>query len=180
MAPDVRASAHIDGVRVVALEAFADARGRFLETWRADWLPGAPPMVQSNRSDSTAGVLRGLHYHLRQADYWTVTRGRVFVGLYDLRRRAATRGARETLVLEEGAERGLYIPRGVAHGFWALEDCTMTYLVDAYYDGGRDENGVAWNDPQAAIPWPGQAPLLSARDAANPLLGEIREETLPE
>ncbi len=179
MATSARESERIAGVRIVSLQSFADARGRFCETWRAEWFPGAAPMIQGNRSDSVAGVLRGLHYHLRQADYWYVTRGRVLIGLYDLRRSSPTRGGRETLTIGDGAEIGVYIPPGVAHGFYTLTDCTMTYLVDAYYDGGADELGVAWNDPTLAIPWPSASPSLSPRDQANPPLAALPPERLP-
>jgi dTDP-4-dehydrorhamnose 3,5-epimerase len=175
--PRVHDSALIDGVRLAELDVFADARGRFLETWRAEWFPGADPMIQGNRSDSAAGVLRGLHYHLRQADYWQLIAGEVFVGLYDLRRASPTRGARETFSLT--VERGLYIPRGVAHGFYAVVDATLTYLVDRTYDGGADELGLAWNDPDAAIPWPVATPVLSARDLKNPALRAIPDDRLP-
>ena len=60
----------IQGVRVVALKSHPDERGRFLETFRQEWFPGRPVMVQGNRSDSKEGVLRGLHFHRKQADYW--------------------------------------------------------------------------------------------------------------
>lgn len=179
--PKVRESSLIAGVRIVELDVFADARGRFIETWRAEWFPGADAMIQGNRSDSAAGTLRGLHYHLHQADYWYVPRGSVFAGLYDLRRSSATRGARETLTLGAGAtEIGVYIPRGVAHGFYALEECTLTYLVDRTYDGGKDENGVAWNDPEIALPWPAPEPALSKRDQANLPLAALPAEKLPQ
>jgi len=180
MATTVTESELIGGVKIVSLQSFADTRGRFLEVWRSEWFGGAPPMIQSNRSDSVAGVLRGLHFHLRQADYWYVTRGQVFVGLYDLRRSSPTRGARQTLTLGDGAELGVYIPRGVAHGFYAVTDCTMTYLVDGYYEGGADEHGVAWNDPEAALAWPTADPSLSPRDQANPRLADIPASRLPE
>src|SRR5919106_2905378 len=129
---------------LVRLQAHADERGRFIETYRQEWFPAARPMVQGNRSDSRAGVVRALHYHLHQADYWYVPTGRIFVAMFDLRRSSPTRGETLTLEIGEGAEIGVYIPPGVAHGFQAITDATLTYLVDHYYDPA-DEHGLAWD-----------------------------------
>jgi dTDP-4-dehydrorhamnose 3,5-epimerase len=172
-------SSRIAGVKIVRLKVFRDERGRFLETFRKEWFPERTwSIVQTNRSDSRAGVLRGLHYHFRQVDYWYVAQGRIRVGLADLRKDSPTFGASETVEMGEQNEYGLYIPSGVAHGFYALTDATLIYLVDNYYDGG-DEFGVAWDDPDLAVPWNVRAPILSARDRANPRLQEIPVEQRP-
>ncbi|MEJ5246212.1 MAG: dTDP-4-dehydrorhamnose 3,5-epimerase [Caldilinea sp.] len=172
-------SSRIAGVKIVRLKVFRDERGRFLETFRKEWFPERTwSLVQTNRSDSRAGVLRGLHYHFRQVDYWYVAQGRIRVGLADLRKDSPTFGASETVEMGEQNEYGLYIPSGVAHGFYALTDATLIYLVDNYYDGG-DEFGVAWDDPDLAVPWNVRAPILSARDRANPRLQEIPVEQRP-
>lgn len=141
-------------------------------------MPKPTPMVQANRSDSKAGVLRGLHYHIRQADYWIVMAGEISVCLLDVRRLSPTRNAVATYVMNADAPTGLYIPPGVAHGFCAVTDAVLMYLVDAEYDGG-DEFGVAWNDPLVVDYWPTQEPILSERDSANRLLAEIPENELP-
>jgi dTDP-4-dehydrorhamnose 3,5-epimerase len=170
---EITESSHIRGVRIVHLKALGDERGRFLETFRKDWFPERTwEIVQTNRSDSRAGVLRGLHYHFRQVDYWYVPRGRVRVGLADLRKNSPTFGAGEVLEIGDHNECGVFIPSGVAHGFYALTDATLTYLVDNYYDGS-DEFGVAWDDPTLAVPWGVTDPILSGRDRANPRLEEI-------
>jgi dTDP-4-dehydrorhamnose 3,5-epimerase len=172
-------SSRIAGVKIVRLKVFRDERGRFLETFRKEWFPERTwSIVQTNRSDSRAGVLRGLHYHFHQVDYWYVAQGRIRVGLADLRKDSPTFGASETVEMGEQNEYGLYIPSGVAHGFYALTDATLIYLVDNYYDGG-DEFGVAWDDPDLAVPWNVRAPILSARDRANPRLQEIPVEQRP-
>lgn len=67
---------------------------------------------------------------------------------------------------------GLYVPPGVAHGFAAVIELLLQYHVDAYFDGVDDELGFAWNDPDAAIPWPGEFPILSTRDRSNPSLAD--------
>jgi len=129
-------------------------------------------MVQSNRSDKTAGTVVGLHYHLHQADYWYFTRGSALVVLHDLREGSPTDGA--TLCLEMGDEdgRGVFIAPGVAHGFSALTDLTITYLVDQYYNPD-DELGVAWDDPALAVDWRVADPVLSDRDTKNPTRADI-------
>jgi dTDP-4-dehydrorhamnose 3,5-epimerase len=168
----------IDGVLLVRLQVHGDERGRFIETFRQEWLPDAPPMVQGNRSDSQAGALRGLHYHLHQADYWYVPKGTLLVALYDLREASATRGTSLGFEIGDDNQVGVYIPPGVAHGFQAVTDVTLTYLVDNYYDPD-DENGLAWDDPNVKIDWPHPEPILSDRDKVNPTLDQIPPERLP-
>jgi dTDP-4-dehydrorhamnose 3,5-epimerase len=165
----------ITGVYVVRLEEHPDERGRFVETWRRRWIPQSNEMVQSNRSDSRAGVLRGLHYHLFQADYWHLVSGRATAGLFDFRSSSATYRATATIELD-GI--GLYIPPGVAHGFYAHSDCTLSYLVDQEFDGS-DEFGIRWDDADAGILWPEGEKILSDRDRSNLLIGQIPPENRP-
>ena len=73
---EVQESKDIPGVWLVRLQSFGDLRGRFMETYCASWLPFAAPMVQGNRSESAPRVLRGLHYHRKQADFWYVQSAR--------------------------------------------------------------------------------------------------------
>jgi dTDP-4-dehydrorhamnose 3,5-epimerase len=176
-------SSLIKGVFHAHLKAHGDPRGRFMETYRREWFPGGKEMVQGNRSDSIGGVLRGMHYHFKQADYWYVLRGQVFVALFDARKGGPTYGASETFVMGEvdnphERDRGVYIPPGVAHGFLTLTDCTLTYLVESTYDA-KDELGIIWNDPAMKIAWPTSTPTLSDRDQRNPLLKDIRPEHTP-
>src|SRR6059036_3038833 len=84
----------IEGVRVLALTAHEDGRGSVSEIYRREWVPGRSEMVQANLSVSRAGVLRGLHFHRRQADYWCVLTGDAFVGLYDLRSGSPSQGVK--------------------------------------------------------------------------------------
>ncbi|MHB8670520.1 MAG: dTDP-4-dehydrorhamnose 3,5-epimerase family protein [Acidimicrobiales bacterium] len=157
----------VAGVVVVEPDVHGDDRGRFVETYRQSWFPGSAAMVQANRSEKAAGALVGLHYHLHQADYWYAPRGRVRVVLHDLRVGSPTEGATMSLEIGDEREAGVYIPPGVAHGFGALTDLTLTYLVDRYYDPA-DELGVAWDDPEIGADWGVQDPVLSGRDRANP------------
>ena len=176
----VQQSDRIADVFTVRLRSFEDERGRFMETFRREWFPWVDwTHVQSNRSDSKAGVLRGLHFHRHQSDYWIVMSGRIRVGMADLRRSSPTFMATICMELDELSATGLLIPPGVAHGFLALTDATLTYLVNRYYDAS-DELGVAWNDAQIALPWGLDAPLLSGRDARNLPLDELEAGLLPD
>ena len=178
------------GVDYGRLALRADSRGSFTEIWRASWfepltqsLTGAPDarFVQANLSRSAKGVLRGLHYHRHQLDYWTVFSGKAYVALVDVRPVLADSKAAaivETRILEQGEH--VIIPAGVAHGFLAIEPLELLYLVTAEWDDS-DELGFAWDDPAVGVPWPkvdgspdGQ-PILSGRDSTNPTLVALVE-----
>jgi dTDP-4-dehydrorhamnose 3,5-epimerase len=140
-------------------------------------------MIQANRADRQAGSLVGLHYHLHQADYWYVPFGRARVVLHDLREGSPTDGATLSFDLgrdEQGTHdhRGVFIPPGVAHGFAALTDMTITYLVDGYYNPA-DELGVAWDDPEIGADWGVDDPVLSERDRKNPNRADIPPDRRP-
>jgi dTDP-4-dehydrorhamnose 3,5-epimerase len=168
---EVFESSDIPGVWLVELQPVGDARGRFMETYRSSWLPFAA-MVQANRSESAPKVLRGLHYHRRQADFWFVQAGRVTTVLLDTRIGSPTEGKHVTLRQGGGKELAVYIPEGVAHGFYAHDQVVMSYLVSNEYDGS-DELGVAWDDPDLGVAWPDSAPILSDRDRKNPRLADV-------
>ncbi len=164
----VRESDLISGVFIVEPTLHGDERGLFIETYRRAWIPGAREMIQSNRSNKQAGALVGLHYHLHQSDYWYVPVGTARVVLHDLRAGGPTDGRTESFDISGDSHRGVYIPPGVAHGFAALTDVVMTYLVDGYYNPA-DELGVAWNDPAIGADWGVDEPIVSERDRTNPV-----------
>ena len=176
----------IAGVYVVQPVIHGDERGIFIETYRRQWFPGGREMIQGNRGDRRAGAVVGLHYHLHQADYWYVPFGRARVVLHDLRTDSPTDG--KTMTVDIGSEpgtpgnqhdhRGIYIPPGVAHGFAALTDMTITYLVDGYYNPA-DELGVAWDDPAVEADWGLTDPILSERDQKNPGRSELDPQFQP-
>lgn len=153
----------IPDVKLFPRDPHADDRGRFVEIFRVAELP--ENFVQANHSTSKRGVLRGLHYHRKQADLWYLIAGRAQVALVDLRAGSGMPTV-ETLVLSSEEPAALYIPAGVAHGFAALSDVELLYFVTTEYDAS-DEHGLAWNDPQLAIAWELTDPVLSERDRAN-------------
>jgi dTDP-4-dehydrorhamnose 3,5-epimerase len=179
----VSESETIAGVFVATPDVYGDQRGIFVETYRRSWFPGGREMVQGNRADRQAGSVVGLHYHLHQADFWYVPFGRARVVLHDLREGSPTDGS--TLTLDLGGRHdgthdhsGVYIPPGVAHGFAAVTDMTITYLVDGYYNPA-DELGVAWDDPEIAADWGVPEPILSDRDQKNPRRADIEPQWRP-
>src|SRR5580658_5249015 len=176
--PRITPSDTIADVVVVAPDAHGDERGRFVETYRRSWFPLGREMIQGNRSEKSAGAVVGLHYHLHQADYWYVLRGMARVVLHDLRIGSGTDGATEVLDLDGSADHGLFIPPGVAHGFAALTDVLLWYLVDGYYNPA-DELGLSWDDPVVGADWGIADPVLSTRDQANPSRAEIRDAVRP-
>lgn len=180
MMPEIRESHLIRDVLEVDLRSHADDRGRFTEIFRKEWFTNRDwHDVQSNRSSSTPGVLRGLHYHHNQVDYWYVMKGTIRASLVDLRRSSPTYLSSQSLDLSDESDKGLFIPTGVAHGFAALTAATLIYIVDQYYDG-EDEFGVLWNDPALDIDWGIDKPILSPRDLVNPLLADIPLTDLPD
>lgn len=169
----------IRGVYTIPLKVFGDTRGFFFETFRRTWIPEAREMVQGNCSFSSAGVLRGLHYHLKQADLWNVPVGQVRAVLYDFRQSSPTRGASQIVEMGEANRVALYIPKGVAHGFLALRESFMTYLVDEFYDNS-DELGILWNDPALKVDWGATGePSLSDRDQQNLRIADIPVDRRP-
>ena len=163
----------IEGVWRRANVSLADERGSFTELWRASLTAplGSAEMVQANLSRSRAGVLRGMHFHLRQSDLWLLIDGEASAAVTDLRP-AIAGGAARSAAVPMSAGDALYIPPLVAHGFLAVTDIVLMYLVSNEYDG-TDEQGFAWDDPQAGIDWPGQPAIVSERDRANPSLAEV-------
>jgi dTDP-4-dehydrorhamnose 3,5-epimerase len=155
-----------------------DARGFFVETWRADrWGAGgvAGPFVQDNHSRSRAGTVRGLHAQRQrpQGKLVRVVHGEIWDVAVDVRRGSPSFGrwVAETLSAENFAQ--LWIPPGFAHGFAVLSDqAEFVYKCTDYYDP-TDELRIAWNDPTLAIPWPVAEPLLSEPDRRAPTLAEL-------
>jgi dTDP-4-dehydrorhamnose 3,5-epimerase len=176
--PNITPSEVISDVIIVEPDSHGDERGRFVETYRRSWFGHGREMIQGNRTEKDAGAVVGLHYHLHQADYWYVLRGRARVVLHDLRSGSPTDGATQVMDLDGEVDRGVFIPPGVAHGFASLADLLMWYLVDGYYNPA-DELGVAWDDPDVGADWGLTDPVLSKRDLMNPRRVDIEPALRP-
>jgi dTDP-4-dehydrorhamnose 3,5-epimerase len=164
----------LPGVLILEPRVFGDARGFFLETYRAALFDelGIPAFVQDNHSRSRRGVLRGLHYQLAQPQgkLVRVTRGQVFDVAVDVRRASPTFGRWTGVELDDESLRLFYVPPGFAHGFLVLSEVAdFVYKCTDYYHP-ESEHGVLWNDPDIGIAWPQDDVALSGRDRANPRL----------
>jgi dTDP-4-dehydrorhamnose 3,5-epimerase len=146
----------IPGVERNKLAPHADARGTLRELWRRSSQP--IDVRQVLVTTSSAGALRGMHYHLRQSDLCYVVTGSVFMALLDLR---SAPPAKEELWL--GDSESLFIPPGVAHGYATERGAIVCYLLTEEVDGS-DEFGFRYDDRDAAIRWPIASPTFSDRD----------------
>jgi dTDP-4-dehydrorhamnose 3,5-epimerase len=163
----------IADVLLIEPKVFGDPRGFFLESWNAKVFAEtgiAATFVQDNHSRSPRGVLRGLHYQIRQPQgkLVRVVAGEVFDVAVDLRRTSPTFGRWVGERLSADNKRMLWIPPGFAHGFLVLsESADFLYKTTDYY-APEHERVLAWNDPELGIKWPlAGTPTLSARDAAG-------------
>lgn len=174
-------STAIQGVYFKPIRAFPDNRGIFREAFRREWFPWVNfDQIQSNHSVSHAGVVRGLHYHFKQIDFWYVTSGVIRVGMVDLRASSPTFMKSQTLEIGDTNEIGVFIPEGVAHGFYAVTNASMIYYVNQHYTDGSDENSVAWNDPDLGVAWNISGdPIVSPRDADAPRFRDLPPEKQP-
>ncbi|MCS7172662.1 MAG: dTDP-4-dehydrorhamnose 3,5-epimerase [Armatimonadetes bacterium] len=169
----------IPDVVLIRAQAFADARGFFLEAYRRSEFErhGIPvTFVQDNFSRSIRrGVLRGLHYQKApraQGKLVMVLRGEIYDVAVDIRRGSPTYGRWVAAVLSDREHTLLYVPPGFAHGFCVLsEGADVLYKCTEEYDPALDR-GIRWDDPDLGIPWPVEDPLLSEKDRAWPLLRE--------
>ncbi len=169
----------IPGPLLIVPRVFRDGRGFFLETWSERDLAAlgvAERFVQDSQSlSAAAGTVRGMHFQLpprAQAKLVRVLRGAVLDVVVDLRRGSPTYGRHAAVGLSAADARQVYVPAGFAHGFCTLEPGTeVAYKASEYYDPGL-ERGVAWDDPDLALPWPvaaGRA-VLSDKDRKLPRL----------
>jgi dTDP-4-dehydrorhamnose 3,5-epimerase len=169
----------LNGCLIIEPKVFGDERGFFLESFhqqRYEQQTGIThAFVQDNHSRSAKGVLRGLHFQKTrpQGKLVRVVRGEVFDVAVDIRPHSATFGQWEAVILSEENKRQFWVPPGFAHGFQVLSDfADFEYKCTDYYFP-EDEGSLAWNDPQLAIDWPIQTPLLSAKDAKAATLSEL-------
>jgi len=176
-----RLPTRLDGLALLEPKVHGDARGFFVETFRADTARehGIPTeFVQDNQSRSRRGTLRGIHFqrHPGQGKLVRVARGRVFDVVVDLRRDSATFGEWEGVELDDETGQMLWIPVGFGHGFLVLSEVAdFVYKCTNYYDPAT-EGGIRFDDPAVGIEWPAGVELLySERDATAPTLADVAD-----
>lgn len=174
----------ISGLALVETDAHADNRGSLVEMFNVDRYAAQGircHFVQDNLCRSGPGVLRGLHWqHPRgQAKLITVFAGEIFDVAVDLRRGSPSFGQWESVALSDRNNRQLWIPEGFAHGFCVTSDAAIvSYKLSAPYDP-QSTMTLAWDDPDLAIPWPVDAPVLSEQDQSGSNLRDILPRRLP-
>ena len=170
---------------VLRPRVFKDERGYFYESFNEkvfNSLTGIKEnFIQDNQSYSSKGTLRGLHFQTgdaAQAKLVRVTRGSAYDVAVDLRPDSPTFKHWYGVELSEENHLQFFIPRGFAHAFLALEDCTVfQYKVDNYYSSVND-GGIIWNDEELAIDWPELKLELSEKDKNLPKLNQLNLNTL--
>jgi dTDP-4-dehydrorhamnose 3,5-epimerase len=169
----------LPGLTLITPRAFEDERGYFMETYKAsEFAAGGVPVrfMQSNVSWSHAGVLRGFHYQIEPSAQGKLVRvldGEVFDVVVDVQEGSPTFGRWQDVVLSAENRRMLYVPPQYGHAFCVLSDfARVSYEVTAEFDPGA-ERGVLWSDPDLAIPWPIESPIVSAKDQAWPRLSSL-------
>jgi dTDP-4-dehydrorhamnose 3,5-epimerase len=169
---------------IVAPDIYGDSRGFFTETYQQKRYAESGidrTFVQDNLSRSTKGTLRGLHFQINtpQAKLVQVIEGEVFDVAVDVRPGSPSFGKWEGVRLSDNNMRQLFIPEGFAHGFCVLSDTALfSYKCTDFY-APDDEGGILWSDPDIGIQWPIDAPMLSAKDQAYPLLKDVSLKALP-
>jgi dTDP-4-dehydrorhamnose 3,5-epimerase len=168
----------LPGLLLIEHEPHPDGRGFFTELFRASALEpaGIPRMFpQDNLTRSARNVLRGIHYQLdpaSQGKLVCVLGGALFDVAVDLRRGSPCFGRWSAVELRAGDGKILWVPPGFGHAALALEDDTeVLYKVTEEHDPSLDR-GILWSDPDLGIRWPVETPVLSERDAAQPLLAQ--------
>jgi len=165
----------IPEVLVIEPKVHGDARGFFFESYNEKAFLLAtglsPNFVQDNHSRSSRGVLRGLHYQIRQPQgkLVRVVRGSAYDVAVDVRRSSPTFGKWVGVELSEENQLQLWVPPGFAHGFITTSDSAdFLYKATDYY-APEHERCIAWDDPEIGIEWPldGKQPSLSAKDQAG-------------
>lgn len=169
----------LSDVVLIKPKVFDDPRGFFMETYREDRFTVngiSQQFVQENHSASGRGVLRGLHYQIRQTQgkLVRVISGEIFDVAVDIRRSSSTFGQWVGIILSAENKHQLWVPGGFAHGFYVLsERAEVVYKVTDYY-APEWERSILWNDPKIGVKWPlnGIEPVLSQKDVAGTSLAD--------
>lgn len=172
------ADLRLNGLKLISVNIFHDERGFFFESYALPKFADneiSIPFLQDNISYSKKGTIRALHFQSDpgQAKLVSCIRGAIWDVAVDIRPSSPTFGEWEAILLDDENHRLLFIPVGFAHGFCVLsDDAIVQYKVSSVYNP-RTERSIRWNDPDLAIPWPIDNPILSERDRKNSFFKEV-------
>ena len=168
----------IPDVKIIRTNRFHDERGFFTETYKeSEYLEiGIPKFVQDNMSESSKGVIRGLHWQespYGQGKLVTCLRGSILDVAVDIRKKSNTFGKYVSVELDSSEQIALWIPEGFAHGFQALEDRTRVHYKVTSYWNKEHERSLRFSDTDLKIPWKKIHNIVSDKDMQAPSLSEI-------
>ena len=166
----------IPGVVLIEPKVFKDERGFFMETYQMpDFFAAGIKVnfVQENHSRSGKGVLRGLHYQnppFAQGKLVRAIKGEIFDVAVDIRKGSPSWGKWVGVILSEENKYILYVPAGLAHGFYVLSEIAEVIYKTTNVYSAESEAGIIWNDEDLNIEWPVREPILSEKDEKLPSL----------
>jgi dTDP-4-dehydrorhamnose 3,5-epimerase len=174
----------LDGVVVIEPNVFNDQRGYFFETYNQNRYQEAgikSNFVQDNLSFSKKGTLRGMHYQHPhdQAKLVQVIQGEVFDVVVDIRRESPTFGKWIGQNISDENKQQIFVPEGFAHGFCVLSETALFHYKCSDFYAPECEGGIHWSDPDVAIDWPLDSPMVSEKDGAFSRLKDIAKDFLP-
>jgi dTDP-4-dehydrorhamnose 3,5-epimerase len=167
----------IHDAQIFTARSFPDERGYLLQVHVRSELESRGICVefqQAIMSRSRRGVVRGLHFQWDppQGKLIRCVSGAVFDVLVDIRPSSPTFGQHMTMELSEENRESVWAPPGLAHGFMALQEGSIVLYECTAEWSPQAEGGVLWNDPALGIRWPALSPIVSAKDAVNPVLSD--------
>ncbi len=168
-------------VIIIEPDVYSDDRGYFMETYnKKKFAQGGvhAVFVQDNRSMSAKGILRGLHYQIKQPQgkLLTVLKGRVFDVCVDIRKSSPNFGNWFGITLSSEEKKLVYIPPDFAHGFCVLTEAAEFFYKCTDFYAPAYERTIRWDDPDIGIDWPIKDPVLSEKDAAG---ANLKDAELP-
>jgi dTDP-4-dehydrorhamnose 3,5-epimerase len=161
------------GLKIIKSKIFYDNRGYFREVIKKRIL--GKNFLFDCMSESKKNVLRGLHFQKKnsQAKLVTVTYGKIFDVVVDLRKNSKTFGKYFSIILSDKTGMSIMIPKGFAHGFYCMSSKCIVYYKCTKYRDKNSEMSLAWNDENIKIKWPSMKPILSTKDSMGISIKEV-------
>ena len=160
-------------LKIIKSEIYKDPRGELREVYRKKLLK--ENLIFDYYTTSKKNVIRGFHFQVKnqQAKLISVLKGKILDVCVDLRKTSKTFGKCFKIVLSEKSKTSIYIPKGFAHAFCAIENFNLIYYKNSTYWDKKSERGIIWNDPKLKIKWPITKPIISKKDKENMALDEF-------